>query len=231
MIEKITTHEADAIDRLIEQYRGKVRFEGLVNSFVEQIQDIEDAAFAIPEETTIETASGEQLDLIGTIVVQPRLGFSDEVYRRLLRAKIGENTSKATPEDVITVTRLLTGATQAYYQELYPAGFSIAVNTEIASDLVNFFYSRIDRVDPAAVRFEALIEYDADAPFAFEGVPGPSLGFSSTASPGDGGLFAGQKVRSLPAFSFEQRPGFPAGDDEGFGTLEDVLAGGHLQTL
>lgn len=228
MVSQITTHVNDAKDRLIEQYKGAERFEGLLEAFNLQIQDIEDVIFGLKADLAIETASGAQLDLIGTIVVQPRLGFSDEIYRRLLRAKIGENVSTATIEDIVNVTKLLVGAETVILQEWFPAGFGLWVDVDFDPSLINFFYQRIDRVDAAGVRLEALICYDPDEAFAFDGGIGVGFGFSTISAPLTGGVLADYHSPSLPAFSFLNKLGTPQGGDQGFGTIEDVLFGGII---
>ena len=228
MATKINDHIQQALDRLLEQYRNKPRIEGLISCFTEQIQDLEDVIFALPEDLTIETAIGVQLDLIGTIVQQDRLGFSDTIYRALLRAKIGENISTSTPENVINVTALLTGANLVHFQEYYPAGYGVSVSTDIDPTLIDFFRQRIDRVDPASVRLEALICFDEAEGFAFDGGPSTALGFGDINDANEGGQLAKLHVPTAPAFSFAPKAGAIAGTDEGFGSLSDVLFGGIM---
>ena len=60
MATKINDHIQQALDRLLEQYRNKPRIEGLISCFTEQIQDLEDVIFDLPEDLTIETAVGVQ---------------------------------------------------------------------------------------------------------------------------------------------------------------------------
>jgi hypothetical protein len=227
MADLITTHVSDAQDRLLEQYKGKVRIEGLIGCFVEQIQDLEQAIFDLVEKRSLSGATGVQLDLIGTIVVQDRLGFSDDLYRALLAAKIGENVSQADPERVREIVKLLTGATLVNIQKNPPAAYSVSINTQIDPSLIDFFYQRIDRVDAAAVRIETLECFDPDSSFAFEGGPIGSGedGFGDLTDVNVGGQFAEIHVRTQPPFAFEPPPNFE-NSDEGFGDLNDVLFGG-----
>ena len=227
MATKIITHVQDSLDRLLEQYKTKPRIEGLISCLVEEIQELEDVVHKLPEDLTIVTAIGIQLDLIGTIVVQDRLGFSDTIYRSLLQAKIGENVSKSTPENIIDVVKLLTGATLVDYQEAYPAGSVIGINTDIDPALIDFFYDRIERVDPAAVRLDSLACFDPDEGFTFDGGPGPGEGFGDLTAPLVGGVFGKIHVRKQPAFAFALGSG-ASNSDQGFGDLNDNLFGGIL---
>lgn len=227
MATKILDHTAQAIDRLLEQYKGKPRMEGLLTALVQEWQNIEDVLFGLPDDLKIATAVGIQLDLIGTIVIQERLGFSDDIYRALLQAKVGENVSKSTPENVIDVVKLLTGSNLVHFQEYYPAGYGVAIDTDIDASLTDFFYDRIERVDPAAVRLESLVCFDPDEAFAFDGGPGTALGFGDLTDVNVGGLFAKIHVRTQPAFAFAPPPGQET-TDEGFGDLNDNLFGGIM---
>lgn len=68
-VEHNTDHVGEALDRLLEQFRGKERLEALVRSIVAGTQDIEDALWEM--HTTgfdLDTATGEQLDVIGRIL-------------------------------------------------------------------------------------------------------------------------------------------------------------------
>jgi len=230
MADLITDHVQQALDRMLEQYKGKPRIEGVITSFTEQTQDSEDVIHGLTSDLAIATAIGIQLDLIGTIVVQDRLGFSDDIYRRLLLAKIGENVSKSTPENVIDVVKLLTDSSLVHFQEYYPAGYGIGIDKEIDPSLVDFFYQRIDRVDPAAVRLEALICFDDSNPFAFEGGPTPAGGFGDLTDANVGGLFAKLHIRLEPAFSFAPPIGQET-TDQGFGDLNDNNGKTDKQTI
>ncbi len=226
----INNHIQQALDRLLEQYRNKPGIEGIIEALGFQIQAMEDALQDVYDKTDVQTAFGATLDLVGTIVGQDRLGFDDDFYRSLILAKIGENVSQGDIERVIEITKLLTGATLVYLQEYYPAGFGLSMDVDVDPTLINFFYERLDRVDPVAVRLEALICFDANEAFAFEGGPGSALGFGSTTNISLGGLFAKLHIRTKPEFAFEGAS--PDADAyEGFGTIQDVLVGGLFEGL
>jgi hypothetical protein len=221
----IPNHVDLALERLLQQFVDKDKVAGVISALTEQIQDLEDTFSDLFTNRTIALAVGQTLDDIGTIVGQPRLGFDDVRYRSLLLAKIGENVSQGDPEAIIQITKLLIGANLVHLQEYYPAGFGLSASEDVPNDLINFFYSRLDRVDPAGVRLEALICFDEADAFAFEGPAGTADGFGDDTAPAVGGMFGKLHMRTLPAFSFD---GAENGD-EGFGTLEDNLVGGLFQ--
>ena len=225
---KINDHVLQALDRLLQQYREQPRIASVITALVDEIQDLENAVADTYDGRWLELAAGKVLDDVGTIVNQARLGFDDARYRSLIKAKIGQNVSQGNPERVIQVAQLLIGATLVHFQEQYPAGYTLAANADIPPNLINLFYEELDRVDPAGVRLEHLICFDPDEPFAFEGGPGPALGFGDSTNPATGGMLAKVHVRTEPAFAHAPRPGFD-NFDEGFGTLEDNLYGGIQQ--
>lgn len=226
----VSNHVQQAIDRLLEQYKDKPNIDGLLTALVEQIQDLESALQDTYDYTDVQTAIGATLDLVGEIVGQARLGFDDDFYRSILLAKVGENVSQGDRERVVQIAKLLTGASLVYLQEYYPGGFGISVDVPVAANLINFFYDKLDKVDPVAVRLEAIISFDADEAFAFAGGPGNALGFGSTTDILLGGKFAYLNIRTKPEFAFAAASA-SADDYEGLGTLQDNQIGGIFQGL
>lgn len=232
-IELIETHVADGKDRLLQQYREKIRVEGFLQGLNEQIQDLETLGFgSIVEKRPLPTAEGAALDEWGETVGEPRSGFSDEIYRALILAKIGENVSQTDIERIISIVLLLTGTEQVLLQEFFPAGFGVAVSTPLqftlTQELINFLYQRIDRVDAAGVRFEAFVCYAFGDAFAFAGGPGDAGGFGDLNDALIGGQFAELHLPTLPAFSFISETPDDDFEDAGFGTEADILFGGIL---
>lgn len=223
----ISNHVQLALDRLLEQYRDKPGIAAVITALAQQSQGEEDMFVDLYDGRWIDNAEGKVLDDVGTIVNQARLGTDDVRYRALIRAKIGQNVSQGDPERIIQIALLLFGATLVHLQEAYPAGYLIAANADIPINLVNLFYEELDKADSAGVRLEHLICFDAEESFAFEGEPGPALGFGDSTNPTVGGKLAKVHVRTEPAFAFAAAPGFD-NFDQGFGTIEDNLYGGIM---
>ena len=223
MVVKITDHVDRSLDRTVEQYKEKPLIEGMLSAFSEEKQDLEGVfCELLTERIDIDVAEGVQLDLVGTIVDQARLGFDDEFYRILLKVKIGINNSKGEPESVINTMKLIAQATEAQYLNFGNGNIGLAVNTltGITPDNADFIYQQMERVVMAGVRINYISCYDPDEPFSFDGIGPLGLGFSSLAAPLEGGKFASLHRRTTP-FAFD-------GDDDalGFSTLGDTLVGG-----
>lgn len=227
---EITTHEEDAKNALLSQYRGLPNIEALVGIFAKQVQAVEDVLCDLFELRKIDNAFGGTLDNLGIVVGQDRQGFSDTFYRNLLKAKIGENTSQGDIDKIIDIAKLLTGADLVHLDEYCQQSFSLSVDVDIDPTLVNFFYERLNRVDMAGVRFENLICFDPAEGFAFAGGPGTADGFGDLNDANEGGVFAKVHNRTQPAFSFAAQSGVDDGD-EGFGDVRDSYAGGILQSI
>lgn len=166
MVKKITTHEVDALSRIITQYKGDRGIERMIKSGAVQIQELENAAFPLFSRLSIDSMIGTQLDLIGDIVGQNRQGQDDITYRVFLKAKIGINTSSGTIEDVLSVWKILLPDATLELTELFPAEISL-VTDAILTDAQKDFLKDFDDILSAGVRLSSVINYDPDNAFAF----------------------------------------------------------------
>ena len=67
-----------------EQYKKSDNLKGILNAFNSQVQEIENAMFGLFGKLDINDVSSDQLDRIGDIVGQDRLGTSDDIFRLLI---------------------------------------------------------------------------------------------------------------------------------------------------
>lgn len=104
-----TEHFAQALNRLLSQFKGKPRFEAVIKAFLDQIQEVENILNTLLNARTIDNASGDLLDIIGKIVGRPREGRDDNDYRVWLKSQLSINKSSGTAEELITVIQLITG--------------------------------------------------------------------------------------------------------------------------
>lgn len=125
----IFNHVTRALDELVTKLR-RPRIQALMRVFARQVQEIEDAIFALVHERFLHTSQGAQLDQWGALVGLSREGVTDSEYRRLIQARMLLNRSSGTAPEVIEILRLITGnhgPVQA--QPLYPAGVLLAYST------------------------------------------------------------------------------------------------------
>lgn len=230
-IDTILTHVDDAMSRLLEQYKGKSGISGIISAMGEQFQDMEDTIFSLVLGREIATAIGAQLDLLGTIVNLAREpGQSDDRYRVLLYVKIGQNTSQGTPEKLISVYKLLTGADVVFYRNLTRASVTLSVDRNVDPDNnpddVAFLYTNVENVVAGGVRIDYLICFSPnDDSFAFAGSNpnAAGLGFGNTLDSNAGGKLA-RVHRLIIPFAFDGA----SVNRRGFGSVRDPLVGGTL---
>lgn len=130
LVTRIDTHVVDALNRLLQQYKGKPRVATLFTSTVEQIQELEDAIYAIDAgrqiyDGTSTPAIGAQLDMIGQIVGIARNGLTDAQYILFIFGKIAENFSDTTIPTILSIIGYLFQAQKVLIQPIYPAGIAI----------------------------------------------------------------------------------------------------------
>ncbi len=100
---KVTTHEADAVDLLVSQYKNKVNMGKLAGIIGRRAQSIEDALWKLVTDRALTTSEGAQLDDIGAILGEERQGRDDDDYRVFLSARILLNRCSGTPEQIIAL--------------------------------------------------------------------------------------------------------------------------------
>lgn len=126
--------------RLLHQYKGKPKIEGVLDAFSFQFDDLEDVWFELLDERSLDTSIGQQLDNLGSIVGEPRDGRNDTAYRRAIQVRIRINNSSGTPEDLIDIAETATIGTDVRYFEHYPASYFISTDgTEIPNNIVQDF--------------------------------------------------------------------------------------------
>lgn len=125
---------AQGYDRLLEQFKDKPNIKSLLETYLKQTEDLESAYFELLTERSIFTAVGVQLDLLGALVVEPRLGRDDEAYRLAILTKIGINNSEGTPDVLMQLLKNLSGGTKINIFEHFPVSAVYYTNTpDIAS--------------------------------------------------------------------------------------------------
>ena len=193
-ITKITTHDADALARLLYQYQDSTKLKTMVTAlFGTQVQEIEDAVYQLLTRLDIDNSEGDQLDLIGEIVGQSRLGLSDLLYKVWIKAKIAQNVSEGDLERVISIWRLFNpDATVVKIYEYFPASISISSNAALdvayAAYLAEIF-GFMQSVVCAGVSVSNIIVFDPDNAFGLYGSTNAG-GFGDLDDSGVGGKFS-----------------------------------------
>jgi len=163
---RIFEHVEALKGRFTSQYELADKIKGFAGVFGERMQGVERALWSLLVQRWISYGEGEQLDLMGEVVGEPRFGRVDEVYRGALFARIGVNLSGGEPEGIIAFFAQVAGADNVFYRDVYPAGFSVFVDGEVfASDT-----ERVRQVVPAGVGTGYVLSSGGKVPFGVDGI-------------------------------------------------------------
>lgn len=166
---KKTTHNTEALARLLEQDKDKTKIENLLALVLApQIQDLENAIFQILTDTVLDVAVGVQLDNFGTIVDQARNGQNDTDYRQTLRAKTLLNNAQGTLEEIIILIDLLTGGgLEIEIVEDFPAHFDAIINDPLPVGVDGpQMAAFVLQAKPAGVK--GIIQFHTATPFQYD---------------------------------------------------------------
>jgi len=140
---------------LLTQFKGKPVFEQVLRSYAAQAQELELVFWRLAVLTTLEYATGVQLDGLGAIVGEPRNGRPDDLYRAAIRSRIRLNRSFATVEEILAV--LLSVAPFQYrLKELGYASLSVEVVEPLIGTNILALFTALNKVRAAGVYAELL---------------------------------------------------------------------------
>ena len=150
----------------------KIKLSDLCNVFFgNQCQKLENAARKLLYNISIDKSEGIQLDNIGTIVNQGRLGYNDTYYKILLKVKIGINVSEGEIERILTLWKLLIGSDNVTLTENYPGKIKLSTDTDPGADILIFMKNVAKNALAGGVGIDTIIVIDTDR-FGF----GPTFG-------------------------------------------------------
>ena len=138
-IEQITDYNTKNKNPFLVEIFREANITGILESSDNQFNELETAFFQILLEMWIDTAIGEQLDVLGIHLNIKRQGRPDDAYRTLLKAKVEINVSSGEPERLIGAVRSLYEITDIEYSGVYPAKVRIHSDTESLSLFILYF--------------------------------------------------------------------------------------------
>lgn len=157
----------------------KTLFAQMVQVFCELIGELEVATEGVATLRYLSIAEGEQLDVIGEIVTEPRLGRSDADYKTAIEARIQINASCGEPERLIAAVAQLTQSTEIHLIPAFPAGVYITFVENSSITLPATLFQTLLRVCAAGVKLY-LLEIAETDPFTFDTGPGWDVGHLGT---------------------------------------------------
>lgn len=188
----IPAHVAAALERLITQYKDRPRIVGLLEALLVDVQSEEDMFFDLRDERSLFNATGVNLDRIGKIVGEARTpGDTEEEYRAKIQQRIFKNRSQGTPEVIIELVALLSGADRVTLLEGAIASFQIMLDSEISdNEVIMAIFQGIKNSKAAGVYFSGLTGYEPDEDYFTCDPSTDGAGFGDLNDPNVGGKFA-----------------------------------------
>lgn len=187
-IEKINDYDDVARKRMLQQFKTACAplLDNLLQSFVGEVQEIEDVLFQLLIERTVDEAVGDQLDIIGAIVGIDREGRTNTDYRPAILVQIQVNNTGGQEASITALLDSLVSPTTIDILETFPAGLDIAIDaTGVTASTIQL----LRRAIAATVGLQFSQVDPGETPFAFSGsVFGD--GFGNLVTPTDGGVFA-----------------------------------------
>lgn len=163
-------HVAEAISHLIEFFRNGPRNQALLTAIMDQVQEVEDANWAHKNAFDVDTAVGDQLDLLGKRVGERRDDRTDAAYRTAVRTRILVNRSNGRLEELIAIAIGISPGATVYVQELYPSTISMELDT-FGSATLQQAYRLLKKAKTAGVRLLLVGGGTSESIGAVDGTP------------------------------------------------------------
>ena len=122
MSDQNTTIVSDGLARMLDQFHGSINLRLLAESYLQQAQDLEDAAWPILAERGLANMTGDRLDGLGGNINLDRSGRDDDDYRIAITAELMVLRSNGTADELIAILTVLFSPTSIdiEFLELFP---------------------------------------------------------------------------------------------------------------
>lgn len=175
-------HVTSGLGKLISQYSDSPNVRFLLQTFLEELQEIEDVNTELLLQDNIATAEGVQLDGIGEHLGKRREGLSDVDYREVLNIQKVLNAGEGQFSTALQMWQVLTGSSTATMEEEFPAGVKLYSDVGAPTlQTIQLFTQTL----PITVTASITSSFSANPAFCFDG--GSGEGFGTTEDAGIGG--------------------------------------------
>jgi len=145
---KITNLISNAQNRMLEQDKERVNTKTIISTLVSEVQKAEDAMYDVYTKCGIYTAIGAQLDVVGLLVGEARVGRDDEVYRIAILARIKLNVGAGEPNTIIDSIKQWMNPTFIDFTEPAPAYFTLFIQSSVN---ISNIATIVKEISPAGV--------------------------------------------------------------------------------
>ena len=149
MIEKKPNLVADAVGRLVSDFRSKRNMVAVLSSWLRAVKRLDDLVVDTIYAHMLGTAVGAQLDNIGKIVREPRAGKLDDDYRTALGAAIRARASGGQTSDIFDLLDLVLGTAKDFDYVEAPINTFVINVTELGPASAEILAGMLARAKPA----------------------------------------------------------------------------------
>ena len=139
---------AQGLAELLSQFSGSTRLRGVAQVFLNELLKVELATYDLYQMRTLDSAQGEQLDIYGKIVDEPREGLDDFEYRRFLNVRLLVLNAQGEAGRLRRIVALAAQAVDVQYTNEPPASYALTYT--VAAPLTDAVRARILRAVEAA---------------------------------------------------------------------------------
>jgi len=121
MSDQNTTIVSDGLGRMLDQFHGSINLRLLAESYLQQAQDLEDAAWPILAERGLANMTGDRLDGLAGNIGLKRSGRDDDDLRKAITAELLVLRSNGTADELIAILAVLAEQSPSIeFLELFP---------------------------------------------------------------------------------------------------------------
>ncbi len=175
-------HVTSGLGKLISQYSESENVKFLLQTFLEELQELEDVNSELLVQDSIATAVGVQLDGIGEHLGRRREGLSDTDYRKILNIQKILNAGEGQYSTALQMWRAVLESPTATLEEEFPAG--VALYSDVGAPTLTQLNTFIKAL-PITVTASIIASFSGADAFCFEG--GVGAGFGTTGDSSIGG--------------------------------------------
>lgn len=182
-------HADRGLSRLPQKFKDKPTVLALLQIYLEEVQELEDAIWDSGQQRLIVNAIGEYLDVWGKVLNVPRGGLDDEMYRIRLQVELLLLRSSGTVPELVTIYKLLVPTSVPTFMPWYPGSFELLLAGAVVPN-GDDYVDVLERAKAGGVR--AILRWNAvdpDDTFSFATDSG-GLGFGISTDDSVGGNFA-----------------------------------------
>lgn len=149
--------------KLLTQYETNFEFfNNLLDVQLKKINEIDTALQDILTKTSIFSATGLTLDVLGAIIDEYRGGLSDNMFRQLILSRLSNNVSNGTPQDITSAVKSFTNASSCRYWPYFPANYVLETNGLSISESLE---DNVKSLSPVSVGYFAILSSRNDNVF------------------------------------------------------------------